>query len=111
MRESSDTHAGSSVNPQSHAQGLEAWIDFLRGQGIKAAQPDYGHFDLRARSVHFTSAYYNDGIKIGDRVVLGSPGAKQILVRITGCKNNPFSPWDCTYWNFEIIEQDFKPAA
>ena len=96
---------------KAHDAKIREWIDALRAEGIKAAHPDDGHINLHDREVHFASSYYNDNVKIGDRVVLGAPDARQRLVRLVGVRNNPFSSWDSTYWKFEILDEDFSLAA
>lgn len=90
---------------------IQAWINSLRAEGIKAAHPDDGHINLHDREVHFAYSYYNDDVKIGDKVVLGEPDGRQRLVRLIGVRNNPFSSWDSTYWKFEILDENFRLAA
>lgn len=111
MTHSRETDTDVKESAQARDAEIQAWIDKLRAQGIKAAHPDDGHIDLHDREVHFANSYYNDDARIGDKVVLGAPDGRQRLVRLIGVRNNPFSSWDSTYWKFEILDEDFRLAA
>jgi hypothetical protein len=82
-----------------------AWIEDLRGQGIKAAHPDDGWVDRQRNTIHLAYPQFNDGLAVGELLALGWPGDAMRVVRIVGSSENRFAvdydgPW---YWHFEEV--------
>lgn len=50
----------------------EEWINSLKEEGFKAAHPNDGWVDRKNNTVILTYPYFNSGINIGDKVMLGS---------------------------------------
>jgi len=49
------------------------WISKLKSQGVKAAHPNDGWVDRENNVVRFAYPQFNDGVKVGDTIVLGWP--------------------------------------
>jgi hypothetical protein len=47
------------------------WVEMLRSQGVKAAHPDDGWVDRENNVVTFVYPHFDDGVSVGDRIVLG----------------------------------------
>jgi len=62
---------------------LDAWRTMLRANDVKAAHPDDGWVDRVANIVTMCYPQFDDGVRAGDVIALGSP-SKHRLVRVTG---------------------------
>ena len=80
------------------------WIERLRADGIKAAHPDDGWIDRDEDSVFFSYPQFNDGVRVGDRIALGSP-RKYRVVEVVGQKEAGFIPMG-PRWLFRAVEQN-----
>lgn len=74
-----------------------AWIAQLRREGVKAAHPEDGWIDRRMSVLQLVNAEYDDGVRVGDVVALGSSEDYR-LVEITGFRRGTFGG---EYWLFE----------
>ena len=57
------------------------WISQLRKQGFKAAHPNDGWVDRKNNKLHLAYPQFNDGAKVGDKVMLGWPTDKPEKLR------------------------------
>ena len=85
----------------------EQWIEDLRKQGFKAAHPNDGWVDRERKEVHLQYPQFNDGVKQGDRIMLGwaSQPDKNVAVVITAIRRSSgFS--DMTYYGYKEENPD-----
>ena len=61
------------------------WIADLRARGFKASHPNDGWVNREENEVHLAYPQFDDGVQIGDKLMLGWPGPHSSLrpVRIT----------------------------
>lgn len=59
------------------------WIDKVKLQGYKAAHPNDGWVDRENNKIHLAYPYFNDGIKVGDKMMLGSHTGNERPIEIT----------------------------
>ena len=59
------------------------WIKKLRSEGFKAAHPNDGWVDRENNKIHFAYPQFNDGAKIGDKIMIGCPEQNERPVIIT----------------------------
>ncbi len=62
----------------------QEWIEQLRKEGFKAAHPNDGWVDREENSITLVYPQFNDGVKIGDKIMLGWPNGNLRPVRIIG---------------------------
>ena len=81
----------------------KAFIESLRYRGFKGAHPNDGWVNRRDMEVFLCYPHFDDGVKIGSKVMLGSPGGKDLRpIRIVGRRDSRLGPM--TYWKFEDLE-------
>ncbi|MEL6237035.1 MAG: hypothetical protein AAFO57_00200 [Pseudomonadota bacterium] len=78
----------------------DAWIAKLRADGVKAAHPDDYWVDRKTNVLQLVYPHFNDGVKVGCTVALGSPTGYR-LVKLTGYRRGSFSG---EYFSFEPME-------
>lgn len=59
---------------------LNAWVDKLRAMGVKAAHPDDGWVDRERQTVRLQNAQFDDGLKRGELLALGSPDRYRVVL-------------------------------
>ena|SRR5215216_113523 len=57
----------------------KAWIDRLIKKGIKAAHPDDGRVNREENTVTFSYPYFDFGVEVGDKIVLGWPDKYRVV--------------------------------
>lgn len=82
-----------------------AWVAHLRQMGISAAHPDDGWVDREANKIHLCYPQFNDGLKVGDLLALGSPTGRTRLVRVVNTSENRFAVGDPSPWYFHFKEE------
>lgn len=74
-------------------QAQEArWVASLREQGFKAAHPNDGWVDRERQELTLCYPQFDDGVKVGDHVMLGwptDPPARWRPVLITSIRKSP----------------------
>jgi len=81
----------------------EEWIKNLREQGFSAAHPNDGWVDRENNKIYFAYAHFNDGVQVGDKIMLGWAFDKPEKLRpviITGIEHRLL-----TYYLFEDFNQ------
>lgn len=73
------------------------WIKGLRANGVKASHPDDGWVDREKNEIHLCYPQFNDGLKVGDRLALGTHD-KFRIVEVTGYRKGLFGVLE--YWSF-----------
>jgi len=66
------------------------WIKELRDNGVKACHPNDGWVDRELNRVHFAYPQFNDGVNVGDKIMLGwsFDEKRQRLVEVTDIKTS-----------------------
>jgi len=81
---------------------MTTWIGMLRIGGVKAAHPDDECVDKKSNYIHLFYPQFNDGIKIGDSIALGTP-EKWRVVKVTRiCPS--FLSRDMVFYYFESAD-------
>jgi hypothetical protein len=77
------------------------WVAGLRAAGFKAAHPNDGWVNRTDNEVHLTYPQFNDGVGIGDLVMLGWPWNKKSWrpVRLIGVRVTALGQMQ--WWKFE----------
>lgn len=75
------------------------WITRLRNEGYKASHPNDGWIDRENNKMLFVYPQFNDGVDIGDKIVIGSHDSKERSVILTGKSEGYFND----YYNFKDI--------
>lgn len=85
-------------------QGEAAWIAELRNKGFKAAHPNDGWVNRKDNEIVLCYPQFNDGLKIGDTMMLGWPGdtERQRPIKIIG-ERHTFTK--LVYYKFEDINK------
>ncbi len=89
------------INQCNESESKEVeWIEKLRSEGYKAAHPDDGWVNRENNEVVLAYPQYNDGLKVGDKMILGSFRLYSRPVLITGIRKNLLE-----YYSFKEIKQ------
>lgn len=78
------------------------WLEKLMAAGIRAVHPDDGWVNRNEDTFILHYPYFDLGVRIGDRVVLGSPKEYRI-VEVTGIEQRGVIS-SITYHKFKVIE-------
>lgn len=84
------------------------WVAELRAKGFKAAHPNDGWVNRKDNEVSLVYPQFNDGVSIGDLVMLGWPNDKDCRpVRIIGVRKGliSFDPSRIMYYKFEDVQE------
>lgn len=82
-------------------QKHQEWIDRLRSEGFKAAHPNDGWVDRKNNELQMAYPHFNDGMGVGDKVMLGWHDQGHRPVKITGIRHSVFN---LTFWKFEDLK-------
>jgi len=83
---------------QQSAERKTEWIKMLRANGIKMSHPDDGWVNRENFSIHPCYPDFNDGVKVGDEICLGSPSNEwNHIVTVTRI-DNPKWAYGPTYY-------------
>ncbi|TET74376.1 MAG: hypothetical protein E3J43_09945 [Candidatus Heimdallarchaeota archaeon] len=81
-----------------HENEKTAWIKELREQGFKAAHPNDGWVDRKNDSFQLGYPQFDDGIAVGDKVMLGfKKGDCELPVKVIRIESSKFFPELITY--------------
>jgi len=73
------------VDGVNKAQTAESeWIKNLRIEGYKAAHPNDGWVNREENKIHLAYPQFNDGLQVGDKMMLGWASGNERPIRITG---------------------------
>lgn len=90
---------GSWVDSVNKAQTAEGeWIKRLKVEGYKAAHPNDGWVDRKENKIHLCYPQFNDGLQVGDKMMLGWPSGNERPIRITGIERGML-----TYYFFKDL--------
>jgi len=80
-----------------------AWIAQLRKDGYKAAHPNDGWVDREKQEVNLCYPQFNDGVEVGDKIMLGWPYHPEqgVPVRITEIRKGVYGGGP--YYSYEKI--------
>lgn len=97
---------------QEYKDDNKKWVQDLRDQGFKAAHPDDGYVDREKNNVYFAYPHFDDGVNIGDKIVLGWHNEKSRVVKIIDIEKMeilivPDKP--TIYYYFEEVEKPKQP--
>lgn len=82
---------------------LSKWIDELREKGYKAAHPNDGWVDREKKEIHFLYPQFNDGVKIGSKVMLGWDDNSHLRpIEIIGKRESLLG---MIWWKFEDLKE------
>lgn len=85
----------------------EEWIKELREKGIKACHPNDGWVDRIDNKVHFAYPLFDDGVNIGDKIMLGfKKNCGEKLVRVVDIETTFLK-----YYYFEDVELPKSPKT
>lgn len=79
------------------------WIKNLREAGFKAAHPNDGWVDRDAKEICLVYPQFNDGIDIGDAIMLGWPFDKKSCRPVKVIGKKPSFVGGFVYWQFEDL--------
>ena len=82
-------------------QKHEEWVAKLRAEGFKAAHPNDGWVDRKNNELQMAYPDFNDGMGVGDKVMLGWHDQGHRPAVITGIRHSVFN---LTFWKFEDLK-------
>lgn len=98
-------HVARAVDIDRHMVANErAWVAHLRQMGIKAAHPDDGWVDREVNKIHLCYPQFNDGLKVGELLALGSPTGCTRIVRVVDTSENRLAVGDPSPWYYHFEE-------
>ena len=80
----------------------QIWIEKLRADGVKACHPNDGWVDRENNKIHLCYPLFNDGVGVGDKIMLGWVNDKKSerLVEVTKIENSLL-----TYYHFKDVRE------
>jgi len=88
------------IDSVNKAQTAESeWIKRLRTEGYKAAHPNDGWVNREENKIHLAYPQYNDGLQVGDKMMLGWPNDNERPVKIIGTEKRLLE-----YYLFEDLD-------
>lgn len=75
------------------------WIERLKKEGYKAARPNDGWVNRKDKILRMNYTYFNLGVCVGDKIMLGSVTGIQTPVMITEIKKGMFTDYCFEYLN------------
>lgn len=78
------------------------WVKELRAQGVKACHPNDGWVDRENNKIHLCYPLFNDGVGVGDKIMLGWVNDKKShrLIEVTEIEDRFM-----TYYYFKDVQE------